>query len=184
MWCSYSISAPAANPSRGPAWQDHWKPTPFCGISCGQTLLPHPQCPNMWGNHPQLLTQDLSWQCSAPTANIAVFGSGVTSVTLGIPSASEGPSFSTTFSGCSITPSNWGSWSNTAIIDGLYIDSNAGPLVMLLIRYTIGEAIMLLGFATNDEHEGWEPDWSASGLNVRQGESQRRWYVMCQSTIN
>ena len=46
---------------------------------------------------------------TAPTANVAVFGSRVTSVTLGIPNVNEGPSLSTTFDGSSITPSNQGS---------------------------------------------------------------------------
>ena len=40
------------------------------------------------------------------------------------------------------------------IISGLFLDSNMSPLVMLVIRYTVGGTIMLLGFGTDDKHEG------------------------------
>ena len=48
---------------------------------------------------------------------------------------------------------------------------------MLVIRYTIGGAIILLWFATDDECEGQEPNGSARDIDVKHGESQRRWSV-------
>ena len=110
-----------------------------------------------------------------PTVNVAVFGSGVTSVILSIPNVNEGLSFSATFDGSDITPGDWGSWSSTditsvaTIIDGLFLDSNVSPLVKLVVRYTVGGMITLLGFGADNEHEGWEPNCSARGFNIRHG---------------
>ena len=123
------------------------------------------------------LGQDM-WK-TAPTSNIAVFRSGVMSVTLGIPDINEGPSLSATFDGSSVIPSNWGSWSSidigsvAAIISGLFHGSGLGLLVALVIKCTVGRAIMLLVFGANDKHEEWEPNWGARGLSVWHGEGQR-----------
>ena len=80
-----------------------------------------------WLNSVAGLSLDM-WK-TVSSANITVFGSRVTSVTLGIPNIDEGLLLSATFDGSSITPGDWGSWSGVniglvaTIINGLYLDS-------------------------------------------------------------
>ena len=54
---------------------------------------------------------------------------------------------------------------------------SVGPFIMLVIRCTLGEVVMLLEFGANGGHEEWEPNWSAIGLDVRHRESPRWWGV-------
>ena len=64
-------------------------------------------CSWFWANSIARLRLDM-WK-TVPTANTAVFRSGVTSVTLGIPDINERLSLSTTFNGSGITPGDLGS---------------------------------------------------------------------------
>ena len=52
---------------------------------------------------------------TTPTAKVAMFGSGVTSVTLSIPDIEEGILLPMTFDGSDVTHSDWRSWSSADI---------------------------------------------------------------------
>ena len=106
-----------------------------------------------------------------PTASVALFGIRVTSAILGIPDIDEGLLLSATFDG---TLSSIDIGSVATGIDWLFLESDVSSLVMLVIRYTIGGVVMLLGFATDDEGEGRECNWSTRVIHVRHGENQRR----------
>ena len=100
------------------------------------------------------------WWRLYPTADVAVFVIGVMHVMLGIPIISKRFSLTTIFKGISIMLGSQRSWSGidigsiATIINRLFLNSNASPLVTLVIRCTVRETITCLGFGANDKCEG------------------------------
>ena len=49
------------------------------------------------------------------------------------------------------------------------------PVAAWIIGSAVGGAVTLLVFGTDGKHEGWGPNWSAGGPDVRHRENWRKW---------